>query len=136
MSVGDFRWPPDTYEVICNKSYLLLYNIICRLIFFFYFSTNETLQSVLDSGVFQGVTLKGRKPAMAYKEQLLSTLIKCVTDWFTSVRGLPFHNQGGVRVFTPEYNFFFLSEWKYNFFFFQNESTIFFYYQSVHCFII
>ena len=30
---------------------------------------------------------------------------------------LPFHNQGGVRVFTPEYNFFFLSEWKYNFFF-------------------
>ena len=33
------------------------------------------------------------------------------------VRGLPFHNQGGVRVFTPEYNFFFLSEWKYNFFF-------------------
>ena len=33
------------------------------------------------------------------------------------VRGLPFHNQGGVRVFTPEYNFFFLSQWKYNFFF-------------------
>ena len=27
-----------------------------------------------------------------------------------AVRGLPFHNQGGVRVFTPEYNFFFLSQ--------------------------
>ena len=37
-----------------------------------------------------------------------------------------FITRGGVRVFTPEYNFFFLFEWKYNFFFFQNESTIFF----------
>ena len=42
---------------------------------------------------------------------------------------------GGVRVFTPEYNFFSV-RMKLQFFFFQNESTIFFYYQSVHCFII
>ena len=41
-------------------------------------------------------------------------------------RGLPFHNQGGVRVFTPEYNFFFLSQWKYNFFFLSEWKFIFF----------
>ena len=42
------------------------------------------------------------------------------------VRGLPFHNQGGVRVFTLEYNFFFCPNESTIFFFFQNESTIFF----------
>ena len=42
------------------------------------------------------------------------------------IRGLPFHNQGGVRVFTPEYNFFFCPNESTIFFFFQNESTIFF----------
>ena len=57
------------------------------------------------------------------------------TGWYTdtfilfktqSLRGLPFHNQGGVRVFTPEYNFFFCPNESTIFFFFQNESTIFF----------
>ena len=54
----------------------------------------------------------------------------------SSVRGLPFHNMdgGGVRVFTPEYNFLFCpNESKKQFF--QNESK-FFFYQSVHWFII